>query len=584
MQSIHQIRRTALPALAVASALAGCGGDSNDGLALPLVKADAAAACSALAGRSIAAAQIGEPTSGAVVTSATFRKAVADAPNATGTALVPATPDYCEVLVDIRPVDPTAPAIKSQVNLPATWNGKKLQFGGSGYNGALITGVQPSRNAPPDVALPLTRGYMTAGTDSGHQTGANDIAYAFALNNEALVNFAYAAYKKTHDVALQLGLAYYSHRPVKSYYLGASEGGREAMVMAQRYPQDYDGIISIDPVMNWTGLQTFGNYVGGIVQSRPGGWIGPKYQLVHDTVKAACDGLDGLADGVVSHYKACQPAADAALAARRCASGRDEGAACFSDAQLESIRVAHAGYTFGFPLANGMTRYAGFAYGSEGLANAWDRWMSGTQAPTSANVASLDASRLYQYGNGYVRYFIAQNGNFDPLGYDPANFKDRVLAVSSLMDATNPDLSAFFARGGKLILREDLSDTAQSPYSGLNYHDAVSARLGATAVDNAFAAYVAPGLPHTSAGIAAGSANAPSFGTAGSVDLLAPLENWVENGVKPASQLTLVNKAALPPHAILAAKPMCRYGSYPRYTGTDPAGGHLASNYSCVAN
>lgn len=588
MQPGDKIRHTfwrpplVVPAAALATALAAYGG-SDDGLVLPLVKSDAAAACTALTGKTIAASQIGEATTGAVVTSATVKKAVADAPNASNTAIVQGTPDYCEVLVDIKPVDSTAPLIKSQVNLPATWNGKKLQFGGGGFNGTLITGVQASRNAPPDVAMPLTRGYLTAGTDSGHQTGARDVPFAFALNQEALVNFAYAAYKKTHDVAIQLGVAYYNHRPVKSYYLGASEGGREAMMMAQRYPQDYDGIVSIDPVMNWTGLQTFGNYVGGILQSKPGGWLGSKVQLVHDTVNAACDSLDGVADGVVSNYKACKPVVDAALAARRCASGNDEGATCFSAAQLESIRVAHAGYTFSFPLANGMTSYAGLGYGGEGLANAWDRWMTGSVAPTTASMANANASRLYQYGNGYIRYFIAQNANFDPLSYDPANFKDRVLHVSNLMDTTNPDLSAFFARGGKLILREDLSDTAQSPYSGLNYFDAVTAKVGAATVQNSFAAYVATGLPHTSPGIRAGSANAPSFGIPGSVDLLGPLESWVENGVKPADQMTLVNKAPLPPYNTIASKPMCRYGTYPKFVGADLAGANLANNYSCVA-
>ena len=98
---------------------------------------------------------------------------------------------------------------------------------------------------------------------------------------------------------------------------------------------------------------------------------------------------------------------------------------------------------------------------------------------------------------------------------------------------------------------------------------------------NSFAAYVATGLPHTSPGVAAGTANAPSYGIAGSVDLLTPLEAWVENGVKPADQYTLVNKTAVPPYNAIASKPMCRYGSYPRYTGTDPAS---AASYTCVAS
>lgn len=572
-------RLTALLATAGLS-LAACGGDSN--FAQPAQVA-IPQGCAALAGKTIPASAIGEPTTGAVVTSATYKTAVADAPNQAGTAITQGTPDYCEVQVEIRPVDPAAPVIRSQVNLPTDWNGKKLQFGGSGYNGTLQTGVLPSRNAGPEVPLPLTQGYMTAGTDSGHQVPADGNLFSFALNDEALRNFAYAAYKKTHDVTVRLGEAYYGRKPTKSYYMGGSEGGREAMVMAQRYPADYDGIVSIDPVMNWSGLQTFGNHVGGILQSRPGAWLNGKVQLIHDTVLGACDALDGIADGVISNDNGCKTTADAALAAKRCPTGLDDGASCFSDAQLAVINAAHAGYAFNFPRANGLLSYAGFGYGGEGLDGNWDRWVAGTVSPTAGPEAS-GISQLYNYGNGYVRYFIARDRTFDPLTYNPDNFQARVVEVSNLMDATNPDLSAFFDRGGKLILREDLSDTAQSPYSGLNFWDAVVAKMGRQTVDRFFAAYVATGLPHTSGGVAAGAKNAPSHGIPGRVDLLAVLDNWVEKGTQPADRYVLSNRAALPPHDVIATKPMCRYGTYPQYTGTSATGGDRAENYTCAAN
>ena len=575
---------TTLLAVAIGATLAGCGGSDDDGrFTTPLVVANPASACAALTGQAVDAGKIGEPTTGATVKSATLKPAVADAPNAGGTATVLGTPEYCEVLVEIKPVDPTALLINTQLNLPTSWNGKKLQFGGSGYNGALVTGLDPSRNAPPDVPRPITRGYMTTGTDSGHQNQAGVEAYAFALNQEALVNFAYASYKKTHDVALALGERYYSKRPMKSYYMGGSEGGREAMMMAQRYPQDYDGIVSIDPVMNWTGLQTFGNWIGGIRQSAPGAWLGGKTQLVHDTVAAACDSLDGIADQVVSNYRACKPVAEAALAAKQCASGNDEGPACFSSAQLAVIQSAHAGYSFSFPVANGMQAYAGFGFGGEGLAGNWSNWLVGTAPPTDGPAAN-GINQVYRFGNGYVRYFVAQNASFDPLTYEPANFRDRVLQVSQWMDATNSDLSAFRSAGGKLILREDMSDTAQSPLTGLNYWDAVVARIGASTVGEFFAAYAATGLPHTSGGIAAGTANAPAHGIPGRVDMLAVLKDWVEKGVKPAARYDLVNRQALAPFAQVASKPMCQYPTYPRYTGTDGSGAAQASNYSCVSN
>jgi len=567
-----------------AAVLVACGGSDrdDDGIARgPLVKSNAAADCTALQGRTVAAAEIGEPTSGAVVTQATYVPATPETTNSTNTAVTLAAPDHCQVLVDIRPVDPNAPLIKSQVNMPTNWNGKKMQFGGGGYNGTLQNALGSPQQAPLNSPRVVSRGYVTAGTDSGHQNAALPEIFAFALNDESLANFAYASYKKTHDVAMRLAQSYYGKRPGYSYYMGGSEGGREGMMMAQRYPQDFDGIIASDPVMNWTALQTFGNWVGGILQSAPGAWIGNKTQLVHDTVAAACDRLDNIADNVVSNYAACKPVADAALAARRCPSGTDEGQACFSDAQLNVIRAAHTGYTFDFPVANGMRSYAGFGYGGEGLPGNWSNWLVGTAAPTAGPTAN-GINQVYRFGNGYVRYFIARDANFNPLTYDPNNYRDRVLQVSNLMDATSTNLAPFFNRGGKLILREDMSDTAQSPYTGLNYYNDVRARFGPDTTDNSFVAYVGTGLPHTSGGVNPGTVNAPTYGIPGRVDLLPVLENWVERGVRPASQYTLVNTQPVGPFTVTATKPMCRYPAYPRYVGSSAAGGADAANYSCV--
>jgi feruloyl esterase len=584
------ILRSGTTALIALTALAGCGGNDDDdtpsagsGFATPVVVANAATACTALSGRTIAASAIGEPTTGAVVTSAAYRTALPDRPNAAGTGIDQATPDYCEVLVDIRPVDPTAPLIKSQVNLPTRWNGKKLQFGGGGYNGVLNTGVQQSRNAGPETPFPLTQGYMTAGTDSGHQNSATVHPAAFALNDEALANFAYASYKKTHDVAVQLGSAYYANRPLKSYYLGGSQGGREGLMMAQRYPADFDGIITIDPVINATALWTFQNSFGA-VQSAPGSWLGNKNPLIHDTIAAACDAQDGIADNVVSNYLTCKPLADAAIAAKRCPSGADEGPACFSDGQLAAVKWAYTGYTFPFALANGITSYAGYVYGSELVPGNFSNWVTGTVPPTAGDPDALAGiGRSYLFGSYYVRYFIAQNPSFNALTYNPAAFQARVQAVSAMIDATNPDLTAFFNRGGKIILREDLGDKGQSPQTGLDYWNAVGAKMGKDRTEQFFAAYVATGLPHTSGGVPAGSAYAPTYGIPGRVDLLAPLEAWVERGVKPADSMTLTNRDALPPYAVTASKPMCRYPLFPRYVGTTPAGGNVAANYQCVA-
>jgi feruloyl esterase len=175
---------------------------------------------------------------------------VAASKNAQG-QLVPETPAYCKVLGFIAPIDSTAPPINFQVNLPITWNGKAIQYGGGGLNGVLVTGLAFLRDAPPNVPMPLAQGYVTLGTDSGHQNTAMPEVHAFGLNAEAVLNHGYASYKKVHDIAAEIARTAYSQEVSRFYFFGGSEGGRQALMMAQRFPRDYDGIVSVVPAIDW---------------------------------------------------------------------------------------------------------------------------------------------------------------------------------------------------------------------------------------------------------------------------------------------------------------------------------------------
>ena len=154
----------------------------------------------------------------------------------------------------IAPIDPNAPPVNFKVNLPLRWNGKVVQYGGGGFNGVLITGLDPVISARLDTPMPVARGYATWGTDSGHENTKLPEIQAFALNDEALVNFAYASYKKTRDVGRRIAIAFYDRAPSKIYFAGSSEGGREGLTMAQRFPADFDGIVSVVPAINWAAL------------------------------------------------------------------------------------------------------------------------------------------------------------------------------------------------------------------------------------------------------------------------------------------------------------------------------------------
>jgi hypothetical protein len=510
---------------------------------------------------SIPATDIGLPNGGATIESAELKPptplTLAELPFKplpSFLAVIPAAPEYCKVVGAIAPVDPKAPPIRFEVNLPTQWNGSSVQFGGGGFNGTLITGLGLPPLMPADRPSPLARGFVTYGTDSGHQNAPGVPLQAFALNDEALTNFAYAAYKKVRDVAVALMQRRYGRAPAKLYYVGFSEGGREGLTMAERFPGDFDGILSGVPVINWVGLQSAGTRAG--VAQFSGGWVGPdQVKLVNDAVIAACDQLDGLADGIISNYDGCKRVFDAAKLA--CAAGAKAG--CLSEAQLDAVNTLHAPFEFSFALANGLRSYPGWGLGGEaapgsGPVGGWVSWQTGTAAPTLP--PGPTSSRAWLYGSGAVQYFFARDPSYDVTKFDPTQFADRLREISALMDSTSPDLTAFSAHGGKLIMYENMADYAQSPYAGIEYFKSVVAKMGATSVEGFLRLYAAPGVDHMGVG-------APS-----SVDLLEVLTDWAENGKAPG-ELVQVSQETKPPFAPLAARPMCRYPAYPHYQGGD---------------
>src|SRR5262245_17454221 len=247
--------------------------------------ASAAVNCADLVNLKILASEIGLPSGGAAISSAQMATVPADPLNPG------ATRDYCKVLGAVEAMDPNAPPVNFEVNLPADWNGRAVQYGGGGTNGVLITGLAPLRDARRDTPVPVARGFATWGTDSGHDNKQLPHPRAFALNDESFVNLAYAAYKKTHDVGVRIARAFYDRPPAKIYFYGGSEGGREALLMAQRFPTDFDGIVSVVPVANYAGSNLMRAKLAQL--QRDGGWINPtKVKLIHNAVAAACDKLD----------------------------------------------------------------------------------------------------------------------------------------------------------------------------------------------------------------------------------------------------------------------------------------------------
>lgn len=561
------VRAPVFLAAATAALLTACGtmGPASGPVSLG---ADPAAACAKLTA-GIPANAIGLPSGAATIDSATFTPAaplaVAERGPTPAARITPAVPAYCKVLGRIAPVDPAAPPILFQVNLPAQWNGRSVQYGGGGFNGVLISGLGLIPAARFDQPAPLAQGYVTYGTDSGHQNAPGVPPQAFAANDEALVNFAHASYKKVRDVAVALMQRAYGRAPQKLYFVGSSEGGREGLTMAQRYPADFDGIFSRVPVINWTALQHAGTRNG--LATMGGGWMRPaQVKLVHDAVLAACDAADGIADGVVSDFVGCKSRFD--VTRLRCAAGQG-GDACLSDAQVRAVQTLHSAYRMPFPLANGVVEYPGWGVSGEGTpafgpTGGWNAWWLGTSAPTQPPQPTNGIA--WFYGSGAIQHFYARNPAYDVRNYKAEDFAARVRQVSELMDSTNPDLSAFNARGGKLILLENMADYAQSPYVGVRYYESVVAKMGQSAVNGFLKFYTAPGVDHVGSGAPANA------------DILTALTNWVERGQVPAG-LQLVDQPPVAPFAVSRARPLCEWPAWPRYRSGDPA---QASSFECV--
>jgi tannase/feruloyl esterase len=534
-------------AIALAAAFVTLTSFSPAQAAASTMTGDPAATCSGLAGPADGAVTIDNATLQAPTPLAVTEKS----PTPAG-RIVPANPAFCKVLAHIAPSDPAAPPIRFEVNLPVAWNGRSLQYGGGGFNGVLITGLGLPPAYPFGKAAPLALGFVTYGTDSGHESGPGEPPQLFALNDEAFENFAHKAYKKVRDAARALIVRAYGNPPTKMYFMGSSEGGREALTMAQRYPEDFDGILARVPVINWVGLQHAGTRSG--LATIGGGWIRPaQVKLVADAVLKACDKEDGADDGLVENPVGCK--AQFKPETLRCAAGQS-GDDCLTDKQIAAIDTLHSPYKFPFPLANGLDDYPGWGVSGEntpafGPTGGWRAWWLGTSAPARPPVPTNGIAWLY--GAGGIQYVFARDPKLDVTTYKPEDHKARVLQVSRLMDSTDPDLSRFHAHGGKLVMLEHMSDYAQSPYAGIRYFEAVEKTLGKDKTAEFARLYTAPGVDHVGSG-------APA-----NVDMLAVLVDWVENGEAPGDLEVTEQKVEAPGFDTLRSLPLCRWPAWPHY-------------------
>jgi Tannase and feruloyl esterase len=509
--------------------------------------------CLALKDLRIPAISLGLPTNGATVVSAAFVTAT-DAGNTNG--------EFCKVLGGIHAVDPTAPDIKFEVNLPTRWNNRMLQMGGGGFDGTLVTGLGGASNQIPTSPTPLALGYVTLGSDSGHET-AGGFDGRFALNAESFANFGRLQIKKTHDVAMTLVQKRYGTSPRHSYFIGGSQGGHEALIAALFYPADYDGIVAHYPAYDITLMHLAAQHRARALFRSPDSWISPqKMKAITTAVYGACDGLDGATDGIISNVAACNRVMtmDALRARLRCAEGRDTGATCLSDGQLATVETFNTPFSLGFPISAGLSVFPKLAIldGATFL-NALG------QSPVPSKFPSNQDATQYAEASGTVRYVITRDVTADPLAFDPAKWATRITEVSEIWDANSVDLSQFMSKGGKVILTVGSIDHTISPYNTVNYYERLVARFGQGVADTFVRFYRIPGFAHGN-----GLFNAK-------FDALGALDAWVDGGRAPGT----LEAVDVNPENHQRHRPMCIYPSWPRFNGSGDI--HAASSFTCVA-
>ncbi len=415
--------------------LAGC---SNPG---PLRAGDAKAGCATLAA-AIDATRIGLPNGGATVDSATLvapsALAVAERGPTPAATITPAAPEYCKVLGRIAPVDPKAPPILFQVNLPTSWNGRSVQYGGGGFNGVLITGLGLVPAAPYRQAVAAGAGLRHRRHRFGPPESTEPAAADVRAQRRGTAQLRACVVQEGARRLGRLDERAYGRGPEKLYFVGSSEGGREGLTMAQRYPDAFDGIFSRVPVIHWTGLQHAGLRDGFATMGD--GWIRPpQVKLVHDAVLVACDAADGLADGIVSDPVGCRQRFD--VTRLQCSGAASD--ACLSEPQVRAVQALHSPFRFDFDLANGLREYPGRGPSGENLPSfgptgGWTAWWLGAAPP--AIPPQPNNSIAWFYGAGAIQYFYARNPTADLRSYKPADHAARIREVSALMDSTNPDL------------------------------------------------------------------------------------------------------------------------------------------------
>lgn len=458
-------------------------------------------------------------------------------------------PSFCRVEGVSKPSSDSE--IQFEVWMPAEgWNGKFQGIGNGGFAGSIDFA---------SLAAMVTRGYATAATDTGHRGGATDATWALG-HPQKVIDFGYRAIHETANNAKAIIAGFYGDGPGHSYFQSCSNGGREALMEAQRYPEDYDGIVAGAPANAWTGLLSAGMWQQAALQDPAKGIPASKLPAIEAAALAACDALDGVKDGVIDNPRACHfdPA--------RLLCKGPESDTCLTAPQVAMLKMIYAGPA----TAQGARIFPGYSPGGETGPGGWAQWIT---PPAQGHALG------YLFSTQFFSQMVFENAGWDFHTFDvERDYQAATQKLGTVLNATDADLKRFHDHGGKLILYHGWSDAAIPPQNTVDYFESVAKRMGARNVENFVRLFMVPGMQHCGGGPGPNVITAPPDPQH---DVGLAMERWVEEDKAPEQIIASKFKTGdNPASGVDRARPLCAYPLVAKWNGRGSTGD--AANFTCV--
>jgi feruloyl esterase len=461
-----------------------------------------------------------------------------------GTATEPA---HCRVSGTI------APAIAFEVSLPEKWNGRFYMIGNGGHAGEALD--NPGRVAQRAAALGV--GFAFAQTNTGHNASDEPGGSFVQSDPQKAIDYAYRAVHMTATTAKALTADYYGRPADFSYWNSCSNGGRQGLIEAQRFPDDFDGVIANAPWVDQTGFTVGALWNHRALAEAP--VSGGKMSLVAGRVMAKCDAIDGLKDGLIDDPRACNfdPARDVPA----CSDGADDDQ-CLTPAQAGALAKIYGGV-----VSDGKPYFPGFMPGSEAVTaglfggGTGSGWMN-VIVPAREGGTSAD----FGLADNTMKYLVSQppNPTWDYRTFDFDRDLPTLEAWGALANAKDPDLAKFRARGGKIIMTYGWADAILQPLMGVRYYERALEENGPNTRDF-FRLFMVPGMAHCAGGVGPDS-----------LDSVTAIVDWVEGGKAPDSMLA----SKIVDGKVTRSRPLCPYPQVARHGGRGSIDD--AANFRCV--